>query len=117
MKHPTDSSKSAAAVITANRGTYATQLRLYVARWTPNSTRAELNLLALLKELDGDGSIFRLEIVDVFTHSKRAIIDGVIVTPTLIGLRGQGRMTMMGDLTDGLKLRFLLESLREPPSD
>jgi len=117
MSHPVSSSADVAAVIVADRGSHVTRLRLYVARWTPNSTRAELNILAVLKELDGDGSIFNLEIVDVFTHSKRAIIDGVIVTPTLIGVRGQGRMTMMGDLTDAIKLKFLLESLREPSAE
>jgi circadian clock protein KaiB len=90
----------------------AAVLRLYVAGSTPNSTRAESNLLAAIKEMDaGDGSL-ELEIVDVFTHPKRALTDGVIVTPTLIAIVANGRKTIMGDLTDGAKLKLLLASLQ-----
>jgi hypothetical protein len=87
------------------------RIRLYIARSTPNSTRAEHNLRAALKDIDRHGGCLELEIVDVFTHPKRAIIDGVIVTPTLIGIRDKGRLTMMGDLTDSGKLNILLQSL------
>ncbi len=87
-------------------------LRLYVAGSTPNSARAESNLLAALKEIDADGSGLELEIVDVFTHPKRALTDGVIVTPTLIAMVSNGRKTMMGDLTDSAKLKLLLMSLQ-----
>jgi circadian clock protein KaiB len=86
-------------------------LRLYVAGSTPNSTRAESNLLAAIKEMGADGGGVDLEIVDVFTHPKRALTDGVIVTPTLIGIVANGRKTMMGDLTDNAKLKLLLASL------
>jgi circadian clock protein KaiB len=87
----------------------AARLRLYVARDTPNSARAERNLMAALKDLGGGGLV--LEVVDVFTHPKRAITDGVIVTPMLIGLRTKGRLIMIGDLTDTAKLMALLQSL------
>jgi circadian clock protein KaiB len=86
-------------------------LRLYVAGSTPNSTRAEANLLAAMKEMGAEGGSVNLEIVDVFTHPKRALTDGVIVTPTLIGIVANGRKTMMGDLTDSAKLKLLLTSL------
>jgi hypothetical protein len=75
--------------------------------------RAEHNLRAALLEFDDDGTRIELEVVDVFTHPKRAIIDGVIVTPTLIGIVADGRTTMMGDLTDTAKLRHLLQNLRD----
>ena len=87
-------------------------LRLYVAGSTPNSARAESNLLAAIKEMDAGGGRLELEIVDVFTHPKRALTDGVIVTPTLIGIVANGRKTIMGDLTDSAKLRLLLTSLQ-----
>jgi circadian clock protein KaiB len=87
-------------------------LRLYVAGSTPNSTRAESNLLAAIKEMDAEGGRLELEIVDVFTHPKRALTDGVIVTPTLIGIVANGRKTLMGDLTDSAKLKLLLASLQ-----
>jgi circadian clock protein KaiB len=87
------------------------RLRLYVAGSTPNSTRAESNLLAAIKEMGAEGGGVDLEIVDVFTHPKRALTDGVIGTPTLIGIIANGRKTMMGDLTDSAKLKLLLASL------
>jgi circadian clock protein KaiB len=87
-------------------------LRLYVAASTPNSTRAESNLLAALKDMGAEGGGPELEIVDVFTHPKRALTDGVIVTPTLIGIVANGRKTMMGDLSDSAKLKMLLVSLQ-----
>ncbi len=92
----------------------AGRLRLYIARSTPNSARAEQNLRAALDSLDGAGRGLELEIVDVFIHPKRAITDGVIVTPTLIAMRGNARMTMMGDLTDAAKLKTLLRDLTAP---
>ncbi len=91
-------------------------LRLYVAGSTPNSTRAEINLLEAIKDMDGKGGGLELEIVDVFTHPKRALTDGVIVTPTLIGIVANGRKTMMGDLTDSAKLKLLLTSLQAAKS-
>jgi circadian clock protein KaiB len=87
------------------------RLRLYVARTTPNSARAEQNLKLAMNELDDGGAGLGLEIVDVFRHPKRALTDGVIVTPTLIGLRADGRLTMMGDLTDKEKLSVLLQTM------
>ncbi len=85
------------------------RLRLYIAKATPNSARAERNLQAAISDLDG--SSLGLEIVDVFTHPKRAIIDGVFATPTLIGFKAGARLTMIGDLTDTAKLMALLHAL------
>jgi circadian clock protein KaiB len=86
------------------------KLRLYIARSTPNSMRAERNLLSALAELGDAAQDFELEIVDVFTQAKRAITDGVIVTPTLISVLGTARATILGDLTDHGKLMVLLQS-------
>jgi circadian clock protein KaiB len=87
------------------------RLRLYIAGASPNSARAESNLLAMLETLGRAGQELGLEIVDVFTHPRRAISDSVIVTPTLIGLGRGGRAVMMGDLSDTALLRQLLEHL------
>ena len=62
------------------------------------------------------GERLELEIVDVFSHPKRALTDGVIVTPTLIGIVANGRTTMMGDLTDRAKLKLLLTSMQDAKS-
>ncbi len=91
----------------------AARLRLYVARATPNSLRAERHLRAALDRLDA-AERPDVEVIDVFLHSKRALVDGVIVTPTLIGITVHGRMTIIGDLTDGDKLQLLLlETVRK----
>ncbi len=86
-------------------------LRLYVAKATPNSARAERNLMAALGALGREPGVLDVEIIDVFTQGKRAVTDGVIVTPTLIALGEGKRVMMMGDLTDTTKLNLLLEGL------
>jgi circadian clock protein KaiB len=88
-------------------------LRLYIAGATPNSARAALNLDAALKEFDDKGASLGLEIVDVFLNPKRAITEGVIATPTLIGLGPHRWLTIMGDLTDAIKLRLFLQIIRD----
>lgn len=87
------------------------RLRLYVARSTPNSLRAEHNLVSAMTTLADGGASLNLEVIDVFAQPKRAITDGVIVTPTLIAWKAGRRTTMMGDLTDTARLTFLLEDL------
>jgi hypothetical protein len=90
------------------------QLRLYVARGTPNSTRAEQNLRTALDQMDGDGVILRFEVIDVSAHVNLAVSDGVIVTPTLIGRGGNEWHTIVGDLSDTPKLNEFLGTLRKP---
>ena len=92
----------------------AVRLRLYVARSTPNSVRAEGNLLASMAELGHGPSRFELEIVDVFAQPGRAITDGIIVTPTLLGLRHGRRVVLIGDLADKGHLQGILRSLMHP---
>jgi circadian clock protein KaiB len=89
----------------------AAQLRLYIARSTPNSARAEKNLAAAIKEIDAGLDNLAVDVIDVFTSPKCAITDGVIVTPTLLGLQAAGRLTMIGDLADTEKLKLLLQTL------
>jgi hypothetical protein len=87
------------------------RLRLYVARSTPNSVRAEHNLTVALEDMSDLNVKPELEIVDVFAHPKRAITDSVMITPTLIGIGPKGRYTMIGDLADESKLKLFLQSL------
>jgi hypothetical protein len=89
------------------------QLRLYVARGTPNSTRAEHNLRTALDEMDGRDPTLQLEVIDVSTNVKLALSDGVIVTPTLIGRSRNQQRTILGDLSDTPKLHLFLGSLGE----
>ena len=88
-------------------------LRLYIARSTPNSVRAQHNLSMVLAGLKGSHAAPELEVVDVFSQPKRAITDGVIVTPTLIGQVAGKRIVLMGDLTDQIQLQRALQGLFE----
>jgi hypothetical protein len=95
----------------ANSGTAGLEicLRLYVASTTPNSERAKGNLDAALRDLTGP-SDYRVEFIDVLADAKRAVIDNVIVTPTLVALGPKRRLVMIGDLSDAAKLQGLLKS-------
>jgi circadian clock protein KaiB len=87
------------------------KLRLYIANSTPNSTRATANLAAALESLPRNLAPPALEIIDVFSQPKRAMTDGVIVTPTLIGMGAGKRVVLMGDLADRPHLESAIASL------
>jgi circadian clock protein KaiB len=106
MPHRSDPSSAAPL-----REVSPVRLRLYIAGSTPNSVRAEHNLSAVLDGLKDVISSSALEIVDVFSQGKRAITDGVVVTPTLIGLNAGKRVLLMGDLADQTQLRRTLQDL------
>lgn len=89
----------------------AAQLRLYIAGSTPNSVRAEQTLGAVLDALGDKGLTLRPDVIDVFSNGRRAVNDGVIVTPTLVVVHGDQRYTIVGDLSDGSQVRSLLERL------
>jgi two-component sensor histidine kinase len=96
-----------------DEGRNAGRIRLYVARGTPNSARAEQNLLAALR--NGANSDFsqRLEIIDIRKAPEQSLSDGVFLTPTLVCFKRSGQLTMTGDLADREKLNLLLQSLRD----
>ena len=60
------------------------KFRLYVAGDGPNSSQAIANLNALCGKHLPDRH--EIEIVDVFRESKRALSDGVVLTPMLVKL-------------------------------
>jgi circadian clock protein KaiB len=86
------------------------QLRLYIARSTPNSIRAEHNLSVVVNSLNSGGRAPQIEIIDVFANPKRALTDGVVVTPTLVCISGTKRIMLMGDLADQAHLLQTIES-------
>jgi circadian clock protein KaiB len=87
-----------------------TQLCLYIAGSTPNSLRAQKNLLAALDIIAKTAKRPSIEIIDVFEGPKRAIVDGVCVTPTLIGRLSGKRIVMVGDLSDAAALGSILDA-------
>ncbi len=87
-------------------------IRLYIAGGTPNSLRAQHNLLIALAELAKTATQSHLEVIDVFQGPKRAIVDGILVTPTLLAQFPDKRVMMVGDLSDAAALgSFLLAAL------
>ncbi|MFA6448971.1 MAG: circadian clock KaiB family protein [bacterium] len=84
---------------------------LFVAGDEPNSTLAQTNLsLICNKHLAGR---FNIEIVDVIEDFSTAIDYGVIVTPTLILMKPEPRVTIFGNLNDAKKVLAALRLKEE----
>lgn len=75
-------------------------LRLYVAGDAPNSCEARANLTAILER--NPETRYRLEVVDFLRDPQRALMDGVIVTPTLVRLTPLPVRKIIGTLRDTL---------------
>jgi circadian clock protein KaiB len=73
------------------------RFRLYIAGDTPNSTQAVANLKALCRaHLPKQ---HKIEIVDVFREPKRALTNGILMTPTLIKLAPAPVARIVGTLS------------------
>lgn len=81
-------------------------LRLYVVTGAPNSIAARANLISLLA--GQDESTYALEIVDCLTEPRRALEDGVFVTPTLRKLAPHPVQTIVGSLSNARAVREAL---------
>ena len=76
------------------------KFRLYVAGDALNSAQARANLAALCQaHLAGRHEI---EVVDVFREPKRALADGIFMTPTLVKLAPLPVRTIVGTLSQTL---------------
>lgn len=74
------------------------RFRLYVAGGTPNSSQAKVNLGALCrKHLSGK---YKIEIVDIYRHPARALLDGIYMTPALLKLGPSPVRMIVGTLND-----------------
>ncbi len=73
------------------------KFRLYIADDALNSALAVTNLTALCQEHLPDRH--EIEIVDVFQEPKRALADGIFVTPTLIKLAPSPTRKIVGTLS------------------
>lgn len=81
-------------------------LRLYVAGGAPNSVQAIANLQAICKEYLKGGH--RLEIVDVLEHPRRAMADGVLVSPSLSRVYPLPGVSIVGNMSDKAKVLHAL---------
>jgi len=73
------------------------KFKLYTAEETPNSTVALANLQAICKAHLEDR--YSIEVIDVFRHPKRALADGIRMTPTLVKLAPAPQRTIVGTLS------------------
>ena len=72
------------------------KFRLYIAGDTENSAQALANLTKLCSTRLADRH--EIEIVDVFKEPKRALADGIFLTPTLIILAPSPLRRIVGTL-------------------
>jgi len=87
------------------------KFRLYVAGDALNSAQALANLTALcLTHLPDRHEI---EVVDVFREPKRALADGIFMTPTLVKLAPAPRRIIVGTLS---QTQPVLQALSLPPT-
>lgn len=71
--------------------------RLYIAGNTPSSLRARDNLTALCQRyLPGRHHI---EVIDIVAAPRAALVDGVLVTPTLVKVKPPPVQQFIGDLS------------------
>jgi circadian clock protein KaiB len=85
----------------------AFKFRLYVAGDAPNSVQAVANLRAVCHELlRGHHEI---EIVDVLSDPKRALADGIVLTPTLVKFSPAPLRKIAGTLS---QRQLLLQALQ-----
>ncbi|HET9351117.1 MAG TPA: circadian clock KaiB family protein [Burkholderiales bacterium] len=81
-------------------------LRLYIVGGAPNSVQAIANLETICREHLKEG--YRMEVVDVLEHPRRALADGVLVTPTLAKLSPRPAASVVGNLNDRSKVLLAL---------
>lgn len=72
------------------------KFRLYVAGDAMNSAQALANLTALCRAHLPDRH--EIEIVDVYKEPKRALVDGIFMTPTLVKLAPSPVRMIVGTL-------------------
>ena len=88
------------------------EFRLYVAGEAPNSAQALANLTALcLAQLP---DCHRIEVIDVFQHPRRALDDGVLMTPMLLKLSPDPKRRIVGTLAQTRAVMLAL-GLDSPP--
>ena len=73
-------------------------MRLFVAGQAPNSVQAVANLEAICRQyLDHN---YSLEIVDTLEDPFRALVDGVLITPTLVRVSPKPATKVVGNLSE-----------------
>ena len=81
-------------------------LRLYLAGELPQSVVAVSNLQRVCREAALDD--VAVEIVDTLQAPERSLEDGIVVTPTLVRLSPEPRITIIGSLAEFEEVRAAL---------
>jgi len=81
--------------------------RLYVAGEAENSALALANLTAFCLAHLGDSH--KIEVVDVFRNPKKALAEGILMTPTLIKYSPLPVRRSVGNLSQNLNVVFGLK--------
>ena len=82
------------------------KFRLYLAGDAQNSAEAVANLTALCRERLTDR--YTIEVVNVFREPKRALADGIYMTPTLVKLAPLPVCRVVGTLSRTLPVLHAL---------
>ena len=82
----------------AKPGTTVVVMRLYIAGRAPNSVKAIANLDAICRQHFKAG--YKLEVVDVCEYPRRALDDGILVTPSLAKTSPSPGANVIGNLSD-----------------
>jgi circadian clock protein KaiB len=85
------------------------KFRLFVAGDALNSAQAQANLASLCRDHLPDRH--EIEVVDVFREPKRALAEGILMTPTLLKLAPLPARRIVGTLSQA---RALLQALGLP---
>ena len=101
MSRPQVKAKARSAEVTT-----VVVLRLYIVGGAPNSVQALANLEKICQEYLKDG--YKLEVVDVLEHPRRAMAEGVLVTPSLAKLSPGPAANVVGNLSDKTKVLHAL---------
>lgn len=83
------------------------ELRLYVAGQMPKCVRAIHNLRLLCE--DHLGGPIRLDVIDVLIEPQLAARDAIIAVPTLVRRWPEPIRRIVGDLSDGDRVRARLD--------
>lgn len=73
------------------------RFRLYVADQTQNSAQARANLAAICEAHLAHRH--KIEVIDVLRDPKRALADGIFMTPTLVKLAPHPPLKIVGTLS------------------
>ena len=83
------------------------KFRLYVAAGTSNSIQALANLTSICKKHIPDR--YEIEVINVFKESKRALEDGIFMTPTLVKFAPSPVQHIVGNLVQSEIVMHALE--------